>query len=96
MGQSAFVIGVTEQMGAWDPTRATRMTAEGIHPKWRNETYVNVNQDQAKNLQYKYIIHSDESTVWEQGDNRTVDLSSHFGTDEVMVVEDYWFDQMDC
>ena len=31
-----------------------------------------------------------------EGENRSVDLSPHFGTNEVMVVEDYWFDQIEC
>ena len=37
LGQNAHVVGGTEQMGAWKPTRATRMTSDGIYPKWKNE-----------------------------------------------------------
>ena len=65
-------------MGSWDPTRAARMTSHGIYPRWKNESYIHVNQDQAKNLQYKYIIHKDGVTKWELGDNRSVDLSPYF------------------
>ncbi len=80
------LVGSDELLGAWDPKRSQPMT-EHNHNEWM------VNLDATmllkKRLEFKFIIIDEDTniaTIWEGGDNRTIDLPS-VGRGDVVVYE---------
>lgn len=95
-GQNALISGSVNNLGLWDPARARVMTSEGTYPHWKNDGPVSISRDEAQNIEYKYFITDGEEILWEHGQNRSVDLSGFFGFNSPIVVEDYWFNEVEC
>lgn len=59
------------------------MTDEDKFPRWESEPV----EMRPQQLEYKYIMYDEHGkTIWEEGDNRTVDLRSIQGSS--IIIED--------
>ena len=70
-----------------------------MYPKWESKNLVNFDsKDECKAVEYKFIKIDDKGgdTIWEQGDNRKIDLSPFYdqfqGQNKILVVEDDGWD----
>ena len=52
-GQSARIVGSSKKLAGWDTSLAPEMTANN-YPTWEN--YVQISEEDAKKLEYKYVI----------------------------------------
>ena len=98
MGQTAHLIGGAPQLGGWDPTSAIKMKTAG-QLSWQNkEQVLFLNEKEAANIEYKYMITTDDSidsATLENGDSRKLDLSEFFESGQTVVVEDQEFNRVD-
>ena len=64
-GDVVLLVGGSEQLGAWDPTRAVEATRDG------NDFVATVQVPRGDVLEYKFVVREDGGAlVWEQRDNR--------------------------
>jgi hypothetical protein len=65
-GQSIFIVGSSEELGAWDLFKGVQMKWGPDH-LWTAKVLI-------RNLpaEYKYVCFSDQESVWERGKNRKI------------------------
>ncbi|MEV5347580.1 CBM20 domain-containing protein [Streptomyces achromogenes] len=73
-GQNLYVSGNVADLGAWDPAKALPLTtASATYPEWTGTHQL----PPGTTVQYKYLKKNPDGTVtWENGDNRTVFVTS--------------------
>ena len=80
----------------WDTNTAPPMfTDSKSYPRWQSEVPVIINETQ-KVVEYKYIIKDGNRVIWEDGQNRQVNLLDFLGKNfqgKVLVIEDHEFSQ---
>lgn len=84
-GAEVRVVGSSESLGHWDPTRGFRLeTTSKLHPTWRSRSAVCLEEGE---IEYKYVIIKRSSSdangqvtcecEWERGDNRLLPAVQH-------------------
>ncbi|MGW1598245.1 CBM20 domain-containing protein [Streptomyces sp. NPDC002343] len=73
-GQNLYVSGNVADLGAWDPAKALPLTTDSAaYPVWAGTHQL----PPGTTVQYKYLKKNPDATVtWENGDNRTVFITS--------------------
>ncbi|CDW77583.1 water chloroplastic-like [Stylonychia lemnae] len=93
-GESVHVTGNIPQLSNWNAKQAPLMSTDASrYPQWDSMSSIILNDEQALSpFEYKYIINQNDNIKWEQGNNRVLNLSSHLGEKEVLII-DHGYDQ---
>ena len=74
-GQNVYIVGNCPSLKAWNPNEALPLHTDATkYPMWTSLQQVSL---EAAKIEYKYIIKaSGGQIIWEDGENRQVDLSA--------------------
>eukprot|EP01066_Platyproteum_vivax_P004515 Platyproteum_vivax@DN15871_c0_g1_i1.p1 len=77
-GEEVFIVGANPELGGWDPQKAIKLSwTEGHY--WKRE----IEFCFARGTEFKYIIKRNGQVVWEEGENRRIEASTH-------ILNDFW------
>lgn len=81
-GESVFVVGSGVSLGDWNQNKALTMsTNEKLYPMWITQEHVYVaDMNQARDIEYKYLIKSSQKSTWEDKDGAQSVKDPHYGT----------------
>lgn len=84
-GAEVRVVGSSEALGRWDPTRGFRLdTGAKLYPTWRSRS-TSLLED---GVEYKYVVTVPGQEVrWETGPNRRLAVSRHEGDSEAVLFQ---------
>ncbi len=71
-GYNLYLCGEDEFFGEWDPYKARQMVQDEKGIFFLTCNY----RDIKTRLQYKFILHDGENVIWEEGQNREINISS--------------------
>ncbi|AOR23386.1 phospholipase D-like domain-containing protein [Clostridium taeniosporum] len=80
-GDKVIVVGNTPELGEWNIEKGLEMsTSDDLFPDW----FVKAGVKQGSKIEYKYVIlRANGSAEWENGQNRTIDISDISRASEV-------------